>query len=377
MILRLGELFCGPGGIGLAAKRASLHHRGEEWGFEHAWATDAHEDTCKTYRRNLCKAHPSRVVCAKIEELDFSQLGPIDALAFGFPCNDFSNVGERRGLSGKFGPLYAYGVKAISHFKPTCFVAENVKGLHQAHSGDALPQILRELTQAGDGYEVSAHLYKFEEYGIPQQRHRIIIVGISRAVRGKFHVPAPTTAGHPIPVSRVLEKPFRKSIKNHEVLELHPRVKERLSYIPPGENAWYKGIPERLRLNVKGAWLSQIYKKLKPDEPAYTITGSGGGGTRVYHYKDNRALTNRERARLQSFPDSFVFEGTRESVRRQIGMAVPPRAAKTILNALLKTLAGAHYKSVPSRWPAPVSVEGKPSRIDADRIANALPVVLA
>ena len=85
--------------------------------------------------------------------------------------------------------------------------------------------------------------------------------------------------------------------------------------------------------NVKSARMSQIYKKLDSNKPAYTVTGSGGGGTHVYHYKENRALTNRERARLQTFDDTYQFIGSKESVRRQIGMAVPVLAAKQIMKS--------------------------------------------
>ena len=76
------------------------------------------------------------------------------------------------------------------------------------------------------------------------------------------------------------------------------------------ENAWTAKLPDHLKLNVKGATISQIYKRLDPNKPAYTVTGSGGGGTHVYHWKEPRALTNRERARLQTFPDDFKFHGS-------------------------------------------------------------------
>lgn len=105
-------------------------------------------------------------------------------------------------------------------------------------------------------------------------------------------------------------------------------------------------LPPELCLNVKGARLSQIYRRLDSKKPAYTITGSGGGGTHVYHWSENRALTNRERARLQTFPDDFVFCGSKESVRKQIGMAVPCDGAQLILEALLKTFEGQDYESV-------------------------------
>ena len=97
---------------------------------------------------------------------------------------------------------------------------------------------------------------------------------------------------------------------------------------------------------MKGAKISQIYKRLSPDKPAYTVTGSGGGGTHIYHYEEPRALTNRERARLQTFPDNFVFEGSKESVRKQIGMAVPADGARIIFEAILKTFAGIPYDSM-------------------------------
>ena len=93
------------------------------------------------------------------------------------------------------------------------------------------------------------------------------------------------------------------------------------------------------------------------NKPAYTVTGSGGGGTHVYHWKENRALTNRERARLQTFPDDFVFSGTKESVRKQIGMAVPPRGVQIIFEAILKSFANIPYKSEQSNIGAYIQSE--------------------
>ncbi|MBR0222017.1 MAG: DNA cytosine methyltransferase, partial [Synergistaceae bacterium] len=115
-------------------------------------------------------------------------------------------------------------------------------------------------------------------------------------------------------------------------------------YIKPGENAFTADLPEELQLNVKGVKISQIYRRLDPDKPAYTVTGSGGGGTHVYHWSEPRALTNRERARLQTFPDDYIFKGSKESVRRQIGMAVPCRGAKIIFEAVLNSFANIPYE---------------------------------
>lgn len=89
--------------------------------------------------------------------------------------------------------------------------------------------------------------------------------------------------------------------------------------------------------------LNQIYKRLDPEKPAYTVTGSGGGGTHIYHWSEPRALTNRERARLQTFPDDYIFMGSKESVRKQIGMAVPCDGARIIFEAVLRSFAGIPY----------------------------------
>ena len=136
-----------------------------------------------------------------------------------------------------------------------------------------------------------------------------------------------------------------KNAFNNELTNNSKQVIERLKYIKPGMSAFNSNIPKHLQLNVKGAKISQIYKRLDPNKPSYTVTGRGGGGTHVYHWKENRALTNRERARLQTFPDNFIFEGSKESVRKQIGMAVPVKGAKIIFDSILKTFAGIDYPS--------------------------------
>lgn len=343
-VFRLGELFCGPGGIGYAA------HRSKVGGYriKTVWANDNDESTCETYSHNLGNAGAVKVINQDVRTLNIDELPLIDALAFGFPCNDFSIVGEQKGTDGEYGPLYSYGVKAIKRFKPRWFVAENVGGLSNANEGGAFKKILSELHM--EGYDLVPHLYKFEKYGVPQARHRIIIVGIRSGEGLLYRVPEPT---HQIPVTcqfAIENPPIEKTAFNNELTRQSHNVVERLKFIKPGENAFTADIPEELRLNVKGAKISQIYKRLDPNKPAYTVTGSGGGGTHVYHWKDHRALTNRERARLQSFPDSFEFLGSKESVRRQIGMAVPPLGMKVIFESILKTFSGVKYESVPSSF---------------------------
>ncbi len=344
MKFRLGELFCGPGGLGLAAQLAVIKSRsGETFGIDHVWATDYDGDSCNSYRHNITPSAPETVICEDVRNLVIPKLGAIDAFAYGFPCNDFSIVGESRGLNGTFGPLYSYGVTVLHAFKPKWFLAENVGGLASANDGKTFKLILRDLANAG--YLLTVHSYNFNEYSVPQIRKRIIIVGILQDENKIFRVPKPS--GKLITCREALhcpEIPF--NAPNNELTRQSATVIERLKHIKPGQNAWTANLPENLKLNVKGAKLSQIYKRLDPDKPAYTMTGSGGGGTHGYHWEENRALTNRERARLQTFPDDYIFHGSKESVRKQIGMSVPVSGAKAIFNAILKTFADIPYANM-------------------------------
>lgn len=350
-MFRLGELFCGPGGLALGALRSHITQHGIEYGIKHTWATDYDNDTCRTYIRNICPNNPTSVICQDVRALNLKSLPPIEAFAYGFPCNDFSVVGEQRGFHGTFGPLYSYGVAVIDHFKPKFFIAENVGGIASANEGGAFRKILSDLRHAGNGYNLTVHLYKFEDYGVPQARHRVIIVGIDRGFDLMFCVPKPITENHPVTAKRALEDPpIPGTAPNNERTAQAPVVVERLKWTKPGENAWTADLPQHLKLNVKKARMSQIYRRLDPDRPAYTITGSGGGGTHCYHWAEPRALTNRERARLQTFPDDFVFEGSKESVRKQIGMAVPPVMTEIVFAAVLKTFAGISYAYVSPSW---------------------------
>ena len=342
MIFRLGELFCGPGGIAWGATNADIGN--PDYRIVHQWANDYDSSTCSTYRHNICPDAPDTVYCEDICKFDMAGLPEIDALAFGFPCNDYSVVGEQKGMDGVYGPLYSYGVKALNLFHPQWFLAENVGGLRNANDGKAFTQILAELKAAG--YTITPHLYKFEEYGVPQARHRIIIVGIRNDINVVYRVPsAKPYEGVDNSCRKAIEEPpIPENAPNNERTKHSPLVVERLQHILPGQNAFTADLPDHLKLNVSGAKISQIYKRLDPDKPSYTVTGSGGGGTHIYHWKEDRALTNRERARLQTFPDTYVFMGSKESVRKQIGMAVPCRGAKIIFEAILKSFAGIDYE---------------------------------
>lgn len=395
MDFRLGELFCGAGGLAWGALQAGqpcpIERQGQRYTISHTWANDLDLNACRTYASNLLlrgnpdidmidesiistsdwiNALPSlpakdlpSVICGSVKDLapHISCLPDIDGFAFGFPCNDFSAVGERKGLDGEFGPLYRYGIEVLNVKQPRWFIAENVEGLLHRKNSDGTKvwdQIRKELEEAGPGYKLVYHIYRFEQYEVPQYRSRLVIVGISMpdiANGIEFRVPAPTSetefrtvawAMNHDPTQPDIFKPLTPDALNHREKKMSERVRRRLENTKPGQNAWNASIPDDCALNVKKAHLSMIYRRLEANEPAYTITGNGGGGTHGYHWSEPRALTNRERARLQSFPDGYHFHGTEESIRRQIGMAVPPLAAKIVFEAILKTYAKIEYPYV-------------------------------
>ena len=239
-------------------------------------------------------------------------------------------------------------MKVLHLYRPKWFLAENVGGLKNANDGKAFTKTLDEMRKAG--YKLYPNLYKFEDYGIPQARHRIIIVGIRDDIDVEYKVPStkPYAGIDNTCKTAIAVPPIPVDAPNNEITKQSAAVVERLKHIKPGQNAFTADLPPELQLNIKGAKISQIYKRLDPTKPAYTVTGSGGGGTHIYHWSENRALTNRERARLQTFPDNYVFEGSKESVRKQIGMAVPCKGAKIIFEAILKSFAGIPYESMPA-----------------------------
>ena len=355
----LGEIFCGAGGFAEGASKA---------GFKHIWGSDNDSDSCISFEKNQkCTTY-----CMDIEEFTktyflkrlLKEHGKINGLLFGVPCNDFSLVGKNKKMGGKYGGLYEYACNTLNFFQPEFFIAENVtplsKKLYGSHGNLAkaseifknkknqlknenfqnFKKIMTDLAKCSDhGYRIYADKFKFEEYGIPQTRHRIILVGF----RNDFFLKNKISYCRPDKVEQ--QKTCKEALKNipgwakHQELTRHDeRVIRRLEKTKEGQNVWDLGDDKDGLPDVKKARMSHIYKKLDSTKPAYTVTGSGGGGTHVYHFKENRALTNRERARLQTFPDKYEFEGGKESIRRQIGMAVPVEGAKKIMKAVKKSL---------------------------------------
>ncbi|HEX5448285.1 MAG TPA: DNA cytosine methyltransferase, partial [Candidatus Saccharimonadales bacterium] len=136
LTLKMGEFFSGTGGLAKGATTAKSTNNGTTLSISSVWANDYDEDSCKTYALNIeGDANSENMLCFDVEQVDINNLSPIDIFAYGFPCNDFSIVGERLGFGGKFGGLYSYGVEVLNRHKPMVLVAENVGGIRSANQG--------------------------------------------------------------------------------------------------------------------------------------------------------------------------------------------------------------------------------------------------
>ena len=241
-----------------------------------------------------------------------------DIFLGGFPCVTFSVVGKQEGLKNdKDGQLYESFAKYVERLQPKVFIAENVKGILSANKGEAVKIIKKRFEL--DGYRLKIFLVNFADFGVPQLRERVLFIGIRNDIKTEFIPPEFTHKNNHI-TSKEAFKYLPKNCVHTQHLKVSDKVVERLKLIPQGKN--FKSV-ENTPYAIKGL-MSNIYRRLHEDEPAYTVIASGGGGTWGYHFKEHRPLTNRERARLQSFPDDYNFQGSTTEVRRQIGNAVPP-----------------------------------------------------
>ena len=325
------SLFSGCGGMDLPFHKA---------GFKVVWAIDANGDACQTFRRNIADV----IVHNQIENINIAEVSDADLIAGGFPCQDFSMIWKRPGLEGERGNLYTYFLKFVQAKRPKAFIAENVKGLLSANNYKAIQQIISDFENIEPGSLVKPKLYNFADYGVPQFRERVLLVGIRKDTGFNFIHPQPEyglNRKYPYRTASQALEGVENIPYNNEHQKIQPRTIEILKRIKPGGN--FTDIPKDSEYYVKGM-ISHVYRRLHPDQPSTTIIAGGGGGTWGYHYDEPRALTNRERARLQSFPDDFIFEGSFTEIRRQIGNAVPPDGIVALVEALIPLFTGEYQR---------------------------------
>jgi DNA (cytosine-5)-methyltransferase 1 len=340
---RVVDLFSGAGGLSLGFEQA---------GFEIVFATDNDSEALQTYVRNFGEhAHPldlssgsARSIATKIAKA----VGEIDVLIGGPPCQGFS-VQRRGSADDPRNHLLLRHVQIGLQLNAKAILIENVPTILGHRGAEQLNEATALLSLAG--YSVHAKVQHAADYGVPQLRRRAFVVAFRRDYDRSFNFDAPTHkpseyltvrqafADLPEPPADYSAHP---SISNHQLRKISAINLERLSHVPEGGGRL--DIPEELRLPChrkdNGHRHLDVYGRMSWDKPAPTITAMFDNFTRgrFGHPRENRNITNREGARLQSFPDTFVFLGNQKSVARQIGNAVPPKLAKAVAGAISRHL---------------------------------------
>lgn len=292
--MRVVSLFSGAGGLDLGFTMA---------GHEIVWANDIYEDAVKTYRRNL----GDHIVCKDIALVDAADIPNCDIIIGGFPCQGFSVANVKRHIDDERNVLYKQLIRIIEAKKPKFFLAENVKGLTNLAKGAVFQMILSDFRALG--YQVDSRILNAADFGVPQTRQRVIIVGVRNDVDFTYDFPHPTH-------SKTGADGLPKWVSVSKALAGIPDP-DQPNDLPNHEYSKYK-------LNFNG-YLG--HRQLDPEKPAPTVTARGdnkGGVVILPHPNAERRMSCRELARIQSFPLDYEFYGNRSSVYRQIGNAVPP-----------------------------------------------------
>lgn len=339
------DLFCGCGGMSLGFEQA---------GFDIALGIDIWSPALKTFKKNHSN---SNTVCGSLSEIHPSTIEKeylekgIDVIIGGPPCQGFS-ISGKRDVNDPRNKLYQSFVSYVEHFKPKAFVMENVPNLVYMNKGLVKDEIIKEFEKIG--YKVTYKILLASDFGVPQNRKRVFSVGLLNK-KSDFLFPDITHSevkitseeaisdlpeyelenGSPYNVKH--QSDYQKKIRyksqgiyNHQLTKHTEKTKETISLVPDGGN--YKSLPKELQETRK---VNIAWTRLNSQKPSFTIDT---GHRHHFHYKFNRIPTVREAARIQSFPDNFIFYGTKTDQEKQVGNAVPPMLALTLANQLINKI---------------------------------------
>ncbi len=339
------DLFSGCGGLSYGLEKA---------GFDIAFAVDNWKDSLetlaynhkntKTYLADLGK-ETAEYICKK----NGIKKGSIDVVVGGPPCQGFSISGKRNPNDPR-NKLYESFVDFVSFLKPKIFLMENVPNLVSMQEGRIKDEIIKDFEK--EGYKVSWKIMDASEYGVPQKRRRVIFMGLRNGKEFIFPKPkmqevvSAKEALSDLPEETLLEgqsyrasplsdyqKLMRKNSKgiyNHVATVHTEKTKSIIHMVPDGAN--YKSLPKHLHSTRK---VNIAWTRLNSKKPSYTMDT---GHNHIFHYKYDRVPTARETARIQSFPDNFIFLGGKTSQLKQVGNAVPPLLAKELGKEMIKYL---------------------------------------
>lgn len=342
-VLNCIDLFCGCGGLSLGFEKAGINV---------LVGIDAWQDAITTFNYNHKK---SKGICADLSTLEPSEIEKelngksVDLIIGGPPCQGFSVAGKRI-VDDVRNKLYKNFVRFVEYYKPKAFMMENVPNILSIGGGIVRDSIVKDFSDLG--YKVVYQVLTASNYGTPQNRRRAVFVGFNNGFEFKF--PEKTVeklitssealsdlpensledgTSYPIASKSDYQKLMRfnsDKVYNHQITEHSERTKEIIALVPDGGN--YKNLPQELQQTRK---VHIAWTRLNSQKPSFTIDT---GHRHHFHYKWNRIPTVRESARIQSFPDDFIFLGTKTSQYKQVGNAVPPLMAEAIAKKIKESL---------------------------------------
>lgn len=298
--MRVVSLFSGAGGLDLGFKMA---------GHDVVWANDLYEDAVHTYQKNI----GDHIVLEDVRNISADKIPDCDIVIGGFPCQGFSVANTKRHIADERNELYKQLIRVIEDKRPKFFLAENVKGLTNLGKGEVFKMILSDFENLG--YRVQYKILNAADYGVPQTRLRVIIVGVRSDLDWEYEFPKAT-----------------HSQDGRNGLPTWVSVSDALKWLPDpdSENSIPNHTYSKYKLNING-YIG--HRLLDPDKPAPTVTARGdnrGGVVILPHPNGQRRMSCRELASVQSFPVDYEFTGNNSSIYRQIGNAVPPLLAYTV-----------------------------------------------
>lgn len=306
--MNIVSLFSGAGGLDLGLIMS---------GNKIIWANDIDQNAVDTYRKNI----GNHIVHADIKNVNIGSIPYADVVVGGFPCQGFSVANMKRSTDDERNQLYIFFKNVISSKQPKFFIAENVKGILSLDHGNVIKKIIEDFKDAG--YIVEFRLINMADYGVPQTRQRVIIVGQNTSLGDTF----------------LFQFPSQTHSRNGENgLKKWESIKSAISHIPDPDtpNSVLNNQYSTYKVEYRNFTAHRITDPNKPS-PTILARGNGGGGVcAIPHYNGKRRLSVRESASVQTFPESFEFIGSLGSCYRQIGNAVPVRFAKLLGDELIR-----------------------------------------
>jgi len=305
-------------------------------GFQPLLINEIDKTACETLKKNH-PHHRGRIVQGSMTELSLERCSP-DVLMGGVPCQAFSHAGERKGLEDPRGQLILEFNRLVNECRPKFLLIENVKGLATHEKGKTLESVLELFSNEGL-YKIKYKVLNAKDYEVPQKRERIIIVGTRSNLNLNYEFPEPS-------LKKVVLKDVLKNVPQSDGERYSEEKKKVLDMVPPG-GCWVD-----LPIDVQKAYMGKAFtsgggrrgmaRRLSMEEQCLTLTTSPAQKqTERCHPNETRPLTVREYARIQTFPDDYVFCGSISRQYRQIGNAVPVMLGIHIARSLQKTLENA------------------------------------